>query len=321
MTKLLEIFFALLLFCSAAFAADAPPAGTAALVNGAVITTAQYRGELARVLRLRKKMEHDLDPSTRAATKKEALETLIGRELLYQESQRSGIKIKDSEVDAEIASLRKQFPSENDFNNSLGKMELSTEAVKTQIRHGMAIQALTDSRFAARLVMTEKELFNYYEIHQDSFALPAQFRLSHILVKHGDVVSNSSTTTARSRIDALNKRLIQGEDFALLARESDDSASSGKGGDLGYFSAGQLDRKLESAAFVLAAGQTSQVVEDRFGYHILKVTERQPRKIPSFENVREKVRKQLLRERLTAEMTPYLKRLRDSAKVEIHLTE
>ena len=319
MPTFLKTIFAVLFCCSTASAADVPPADTAALVNGAVITTAEYKGELARTLRLRKKTEPDLDPTLLAQTKKEALDTLIGRELLYQESLRAGIRIKDAEVEAEIAKLRGQFPGEEEFNASLGKLALTRVEIMTQIKRGMAIQSLIDSRYSAKMLVTELEARNYYDLHQDAYSQPVQVRLSHILVKPGTQVTVSGTTPARKKIEGLQRRIVQGEDFVLLAKESDDSESSTKGGDLGYFTPGQLGKKLEEAAFSLAVGQVSAIIEDRFGYHILKVTERRPKTVLPFDQVREKVSKQLQRERILAAVTPYLKQLRTAAAVEIHL--
>jgi parvulin-like peptidyl-prolyl isomerase len=143
--------------------------------------------------------------------------------------------------------------------------------------------------------------------------------LSHILVKPGPPITVSGTTSARKKIEGLQRRIVQGEDFTLLVKESDDIESSEKGGDLGYFTPGQLGKKMEEAAFSLAAGQVSTIIEDRFGYHILKVTEHRPKSVLPFEEVRERAVKQLQRERMLAEVNPYLKRLRDAARVEIHL--
>jgi parvulin-like peptidyl-prolyl isomerase len=320
MPTFLKTILAVLLCCTTAIAADIPPADTAALVNGAVITTAEFRGELARVLRQRKKTEQDLDTASLALTKKEVFETLVGRELLYQESLREGIRIQDVEVDAEISKLRKQFPREEDFNASLGKMDLSREAVSSQIRRGMAIQAMFDIKFSAKAAVTENEARNYYNSHQDVYKQPAQLRLSHILVKFGTVVNSSGKISERSKIEEIHRQILQGADFALLAKESDDSKSSLIGGDLGYFTPGQLGKSLESVAFSLETGQVSTIVEDRFGFHILKVTERRPESVFPFDEVRERISKQLQRERMLAEVTPYLKRLREVARVEIHLT-
>ena len=319
MSMFLKTILTVLICSSVACAGDAVTTDTAALVNGSVVTTAEYRGELARILRLQKKTGQDPDPIRMAQTKKEALDTLIGRELLYQESLREGIRIKDADVEAEIVTLRSQFPDEEGFNASLVKLALSRAALMLQIKRGMAIQALIDSRYGAKMVVTEVEARNYYDLHQDDYSRPVQVRLSHILVKPGTVVTGSGKTPAHAKIEDLQRRISQGEDFALLAGESDDASSSSKGGDLGYFTPGQLGKRLEETAFSLGVAQVSSVVEDRFGFHLLKVTERRPKTVLPFEEVRERVSKQLQRERVLAEVTPYLKRLRETARVEIYL--
>ena len=320
MTTFQKTVIALLISCSTVCAADVPTwADTAALVNGAVVTTADVRGELTRILRLRKKTEQELDPSALAKSKNEALETLIGRELLYQESLREGVSIKDADIEAEISKLRKQFSREEDFNASLGKLDLSRAAVMVQVRRGMAIKALIESKFSAKTTVKEGEARSYYDNHQDTYKQPEQVRLSHILVKYGTLVNSSGTTPARGKTEDFQRRIKQGEDFALLARESDDSKSSAIGGDLGWFTSSQLGKYMEAAIFSLEVGQASTIIEDRFGYHILKVTGRRPKMVLPFDDVRESISEQLQRERLFGELAPYLKRLRESAMVEIHL--
>ena len=321
MGAFLKTVITVLFSVSTLFAVDTPPAeDTAALVNGVVITTADLSGELARILRLRKKTEQELDPTKLALTKKEALETLIGRELLYQESQREGIRVQDTDVHAEISKLRRQFPREEDFKASLEKLDLSREAVQSQIKREMAIQALIDSRFSAKTTVKESEALDYYKNHLDAYIQPVQVRLSHILIKLGTLVNRSGNTSAQTKVEDIYRRILQGEDFALLARESDDNKSSTIGGDLGYFTPGQLGKPMEAAAFSLAVGQVSTIIEDRFGYHILKVTERRPEAVLPFEDVRERISTQLRRERTLGEVTPYLKSLRKAATVVIHLT-
>ena len=322
MKTLLKTLIVLMSFWTMVFAADAVPlAKTAALVNRAVITTADYRSELARILRKHKNIEQELDSSVLAQTKKEALETLIGRELLYQESQREGISIQDAEVEAETDKLRKQFSTEGEFNASLGILELTKEAVETQIKHGMAIQALIDSRFSSKMAVKESELRNYYDNHQDAYIQPARIRLSHIMVKSGTLVTSTGKNIARTKIEDIYRRISEGEDFAQLVRVSEDINSSKVGGDLGYFTRGQLGKSLEAAAFSLEVGQVSTIIEDRFGHHILKVTERRPEATLPFDDVKERISKQLLRERMQGEVSSYLKQLRKAATVEIHLTE
>ncbi|MET0410669.1 MAG: peptidylprolyl isomerase [Polyangiaceae bacterium] len=100
---------------------------------------------------------------------------------------------------------------------------------------------------------------------------------SHILVGFGGSSRARPTVTrtkdeARQRADELLARLRAGSDFAQLARAESDSPSAARGGDLGSFSAQRMEPKFAAAAFALAAGETSAVVETPFGFHIIKRT-------------------------------------------------
>ncbi|NVN90577.1 MAG: peptidylprolyl isomerase [Desulfuromonadales bacterium] len=292
---------------------------TAALVNGTVITTAEYRIERSRLLRLRKQKESDLEQITLSMLGREALENLIGRELLYQESAKKGLRVPAASVEAEVAMLRGKYSSAEEFTFSLEKMALTEQALSRQIEQGMAIQRLIEAEFGAKTQVSESEARAHYDSHRKDFLQPVRIRLSHILAAVEPAADDLSKEKARKKIAAIRQRITGGESFSALAGESDDASSNKKGGDLGYYSPGQLGKSMEEAAFSLKAGQLSAVVEDRFGYHLLKVTERKAETPLPFETVKDGISKQIQRERTSALMTPFLKRLRESAKVEILL--
>jgi parvulin-like peptidyl-prolyl isomerase len=320
MRFLLIAFLIGLTLQAAAVAADAPiTTGAAALVNGATITTAEYQAERARLLRLRKKTEQELETAARAMVGKEALENLIGRELLCQESRRKGIRIQASVVEAEVAMLRGKYSSAEEFIASLGKMGLTEQAMGRHIEQGMAIQGLIDAEFGGKTTVSEEEALSYYTSHRIAFLEPVRIRLSHILAAVDPSADVFLKEKSRKKIEALRKRIMAGEDFEALAVESDDTTSNTKGGDLGYSLPNQLGKGIEEAAFSLKVGQLSAIVEDRFGYHLLKVTERRSETVLPFEDVKGRISAQLQRERTNALMGPYLKQLRGAARVEIQL--
>lgn len=227
MRYLLIVCLLLLLPCPSARALDgAPAADTAVLVNNAVITTADFQTELERVVRQRKKIEKEFNPNALALLKKESLETLIGRELLYQESKRKGIHIAPSAVELEITRLRNQYSKEADYKSTLASLGMTEDRIRTQVERGMAIQAFIDTTFKTRVTVTESDARYYYNTHQAAYAKPQ----------------------------------------------------------------------------VQPAGPQAE-------------------SIYPFEEVREKITRQLQRERTVDEVTRYLKHLRDTARVEIHMTE
>lgn len=106
-----------------------------------------------------------------------------------------------------------------------------------------------------------------------------EIRASHILVQVAPDASPEDTLAAWKRIEALRARVVGGEDFATVAKEkggSDDPSAKTNGGDLGYFSVLQMVYPFENAAYKTPVGQVSQPVRTKFGYHIIKVTDRRP---------------------------------------------
>ena len=106
--------------------------------------------------------------------------------------------------------------------------------------------------------------------------MKSQIRASHILLMYKGA---SHSTSARSKqeaevtINVLRSELAAGADFAQLARRHSDCPSGEDGGDLGYFSRGAMVPEFERAAFGLAPGQVSEVVETSFGFHLIQRTD------------------------------------------------
>lgn len=132
----------------------------------------------------------------------------------------------------------------------------------------------------------------HYATSRDEFQLPEQFKAAHILKK---VACDCERDEKRRQTDQLLTRLQAGEDFATLAKaESEDSASAAKGGDLAdALKREQLVSPFAAAMSKLEPGQLSGVVETEYGFHIIKLLERQPARQQSFEEVRQSLEAKL----------------------------
>ena len=118
------------------------------------------------------------------------------------------------------------------------------------------------------------------QLMQEAYARKTEeVRASHVLVTVPEDASPEDTAAAWKRIMALRSRVVGGEDFSKVAQGtggSDDPSAKSNGGDLGYFSVLQMVYPFESAAYATPVGQVSQPVRTKFGYHIIKVTDRRP---------------------------------------------
>ena len=113
-----------------------------------------------------------------------------------------------------------------------------------------------------------------------------EIRASHILIGFKDSQGKTDTTAALAKIDSILTKIKNGADFGEMAKEySQDPGSKDRGGDLGFFARRQMVKEFDETAFNLKVGEVSGVVRSRFGYHLIKVTDK--KKYPSFEEDKE----------------------------------
>ncbi len=146
---------------------------------------------------------------------------------------------------------------------------------------------LNPAAIESSIPLNPDEVRAYYEQNKARYATPEQRRASHILIEVPKGADAATRKAARDRAEAILAKLRSGADFAQLARtESQDAGSAPAGGDLGYFDASMMVKPFADAAFALKDGQTSDVIETEFGFHIIRVTDIRPGSERPFEAVR-----------------------------------
>jgi len=292
-----------------------------AVVNGTVINQPEFDNEMNRVLeRLQRtgRFPNDLE---RSQIKKQVLENLIARELLYQESQKKGIKVDQKEIDEQLTALKGRFPSEVEFKNALGTMNLTEANLRFQFERDLAIRKLLDDQIGGKSVVSEKESRAYYDGNLESFKKPEQVRASHILIKVDPGADEAKKAEARTKIESVQAKLKNGEDFGALAKEYSEGPSGPKGGDLGFFGRGQMVKPFEETAFSMKPGQVSGMVETRFGYHLIMVAERTPESTLSYEEVKDRLEQYLKQQKVQEAIAAYVETLQGKAKIERFVKE
>ena len=290
-----------------------------AVVNGTIITQDYFDREMDSIKQRISSSGKPVADSQLSLIKKRVLESIIGAELIYQKSQSKGIKIDESEINKQWEAMKERFPTENELNNALKEMKLSEKEVKSQIKKGLAIQKFIDTQIVQKVMVSDKEVKAYYDSRPNDFKQPAQVKASHILIKIETNADESKKKEARKKIEKIQKKIKKGEAFAALAKESSQCPSSAKGGELGYFSRGQMVKPFEEAAFALKVGDVSDIVESKFGYHLIKVNDQKDETTIDFEKVKSELQKAIKQDKIKREINSYVAKLRGKAKVEILL--
>jgi peptidyl-prolyl cis-trans isomerase C len=287
-----------------------------AVVNGKGISRKDFEKEIGAMRQRMMMQGQQVDETQLAEIQKNLLEMLINRELLYQESRKSGKKVEESAVNEEFSKWKKQFPDEAQFKNIMTMMNLSEDSIKEQIRQRISVQQLIEKEISPKIKVSEEEIKAFYDKNNDAFKQPEEVKASHILVKVDGAGDAAKKAEARKKIEEIQGKLKKGEDFATLAKANSDCPSKDRGGDLGAFGRGEMDKTFEDAAFALKPGEVSDIVETKFGFHLIKSSDKKAEKTLSYEEVKERISERLKQEKEMNEATQYSEKLKATAKIE-----
>ena len=211
-------------------------------------------------------------------------ELLLQNFLVHHAKIDSTIEINQDEIDSEINNrisyFEKQLGSlakvESFFNRSIESMEeellyIVKDQFYTQKKQSKII---SDVKITPNEV---KEFYNQLE-SEDIPLVPTKLELSQIVIS--PVLSEEKQQSIKDKLNNFRKRIYNGEDFKVLATlYSDDIVSANNGGELGFMKRGELVPEFERAAFKLKKDEISEVVESKFGFHIIQMIERRGEQI------------------------------------------
>jgi len=178
--------------------------------------------------------------------------------------------------------------------------------------------------YLAKVVMkdatiSDADLSEYYIQNKEQLGIPEQVRARHILFKVDPTASQDEKDKARARAQAVLKRVQAGEDFSkLAAAHSDDEGTKVKGGDLGYFTPGQMVPDFEDVAFYTNPGETSDIAETKYGYHIIKVEDHIEARERSFEEMKDIIREKLHKQLVMFKLEKFIHAATENAGMQIY---
>src|SRR4029077_15127378 len=132
--------------------------------------------------------------------------------------------------------------------------------------------------------ISQDQIRNYYDQHIDSYQLPERAHVAHILFKTVGK-TDAETEEIRKKAGDVLKKAKGGANFADLAKQYSEDTTNDKGGDLGWIVRVQTVPEFEQAAFGLPIGSTSDLVKTQYGFHIIKVTDRQAARTQTLDEV------------------------------------
>lgn len=158
--------------------------------------------------------------------------------------------------------------------------------------------------------VTDEEAQTYFVEHKKDYETEGKVRASHILFPT-DGMSEDEAEVIRMKADKILQEINAGGDFADLAKTHSSCPSKAKGGDLDWFIRGAMVKPFEDAAFNAEPGQVVGPVKTRFGYHIIKVTDKAPAENKSFDSVKEGIKEKIFKDDFHREQLAKVQSLKD----------
>ena len=286
-----------------------------ARVNGETVT----RSELEQyVQNMERQAGGTLPPDERDRIYRGVIDQLVGYKLLMQEANSRKVDVPEADINARIEQVKKQFPSEDLFMQTLIERKMTLDQLKADARKDIAIAKLIENEIASKVAVRPGQAEDFYAKNPDQFKQPERVKASHILISIPQNADAAAKAQAKAKAQQVLKDLKAGKDFAALAKQhSQDPGSADNGGDLGFFQQGQMVGPFNDVAFSLKPGVLSDLVETEFGFHIIKVAEKQPGRTVPLEEVRPQLEQYLQNQNRESETEAFVKALRAKGKVEI----
>jgi len=270
------------------------------------------------------------------------LRQLIDDEILMRRAEKLGLLATDEEVDRKLNEIKSPYSPEQ-FGQKLKEKKITADDFKRDLRRSLTVEKVMNKEVTSKINVSDQDVNDYYNAHRGEFNLiEAQYHLAQIFVtpQSNPQVHNlkndkaQNEADARKKIQMLSNRLDSGDDFATLAMNySEDTETSGNGGDLGFTPESSLQRTdpaTRETVMKLKPGQYSTIITVQdpaskrlVAFRIVKLLAKEPSGQREFGDprVKQAIRSQLMDRREQLLKAAYYEVLRDSAKVQNHYAD
>jgi len=319
-TYTLALFLLIVGLCASTRAAEVLINAVVAEANDRAITLYQLL-EAAREPLVRLRAERRGSPSQQetADLLSDVLRTLIWNSLLAEEAERQLSEMEKQQaqltVDRIIKDMIGTAGSLVNLRRQLDQLGFTLEEEKRRRTEAQMVRMLLDREVKQLISVRAEEVRRYYRDHLSEFHQPKQVRIRQILIRYDDYKSKAE---ARKVAQQVLEKLRGGGDFARLAELYSHGPYSRQGGLWEFMEQGAFIGPVDKAAFSLASGQLSEVIEGPTGYHTIRVEDIKPERTAPFEEAQADIQKQLYQQRYRQRYQTYVRGLQQRGRIRIN---
>ena len=288
-----------------------------AIVEGEKISRADLQESFNRALASSGMNPEEIEPEQKMAGYREILDELIVDKLVSRKA--SSVEIKDADLEAEISRVKGQFPSEDVFKAEMQKAGETDSSFRDTVKRMLQQQKWMQDQIGDKASVQETEVKKFYDENKKEFEHPELVRASHILILTPEDADDKTVAEKKKTAEAaLDRVSAKKEDFATVAKEvSEEPGAKESGGDLDFFPKERMVPEFANAAFAMDKGEISkEPVRTKFGWHVIKVTDRKPAGSMPFEEAKQQVTSYLEGSKRREAVRSVIDGLRSDAEVE-----
>jgi parvulin-like peptidyl-prolyl isomerase len=289
---------------------------TVATVNGVAITEAEVDEMLEQIIPALT-YHREITPEKKVRFRKDAIERLIDLELLYQEAVRLGLEVSDPDVQKGFDDQKARYKLKSEFSAALKRKGLTEAEYKKRIQKMMLVDRIFNMKVDDPSKVSDSEMRDYYEENKARFVEPEKVKLSEIFIYIPSDADDDIKAEKMKKAGEVFNKVRAGGDFCELASKYSEDDWRVKCGDIGFFHKDRLDETLEKEVWGMKDGEIKMITLEK-GIMIVKLYERKSGHQISFDEIKDRLEKELIdkkRERIGEE---YMNGLKAKARIEIH---
>jgi len=298
----------------------ADAAGVAVEVEGSKLTQGELEAEMqGKMALIKDQIPAESIENARAEMRKGLIDGFIARTLLNREINSRKITVTEKEIANVIAEIKSQLPAGVTMDELLKKNKIDAAKMREEIGLNIRINKLIMKELGGKGKPTNKEIAEFHEKNRDKFTKPESVHARHILVAKAPEDTEKIKADKKTKAEELRKQLIAGADFADMAVKNSDDPNKQSGGDLGFFSRGQMVKPFEDAAFSQKNSEIGPVVETDFGFHIIQILEHRSEQIIKLEGeTKKRIGAFLEQQKKQAAFDGLVKKLKKGANIVVY---
>jgi peptidyl-prolyl cis-trans isomerase C len=304
----------------AAESGDAAARKVICRVNDQPIYEDQLQPQVDKALGdLRKRGGRTTDPQVVKRLQMRLLDEAIGDVLINQESKKRTIENMDEKVEQRVKELEKKYGAGEGMERYLKIRRITLDELKESLKGRVRVDEYLKEQGVLDPEIPEELIRAMYDEDPGSFSSREAAKISHILIAVDKQAGAEAKEQARQKAEQVRKEILEGADFAEMAKKNSSCWSAPKGGDLGTRKRGDMPAEFDKVAFTLEKDAASEIVETRFGFHIIKISEKTPARVVPYEQMREFLKKYLQGEESKKKLAEHIAELKKKSKIEILL--